>query len=675
MPLSPVVDAEQIFAAWRQFTAGQGMDVCVPPVIAASWRRCWAHINPIQELQFTRLSEDHLLSSQVNQFNLISLARPVMEDIYQCIEKTDIVIMLVNAAGCVLDLMGDQAQLEKLAHWGGLAGAILTEEQIGTNSIGLALAERMPVQVTGAEHYVLRLHEVAGAAAPIFDPTGNLLGALAIIMPVEKSHPYALGLVLAGVRAIEGLHQADVLLAEQNNHLAQLNTILSSISDGILVWNGQHVLLHANRAACQMVGLPAHYLVGKRLDALPELPETVRTAIRRCTPISDVEVTLTVNARQSNYLVSVDCVHTQNRRDEIAWIIATLRPEEKVRNLVQQQMGARAMLTLEDIPGDSPHICRVRNMVDSVANAQASVLIRGEEGVGKNVLANAIHNAGLRRDGPFVIFAPASIPNELVISELLGFDESAGGRSRGSRPSKFELAQGGTLFFQGVDALPLEAQTVLLNALELGSVQRLGGQRMIEVDARIIASSAANIEALIVQGSFRADLYYRLSAFLIDIPPLRERSRDIPFIVERVLNRLSAQLGISLKLGHGVMDLLKRSPWYGNVREIESVLTRAAMQVKSDGVIEMQRLLVNTHSPELKNASSGDRLQSMREMERSAILLAAQACGGNVTLMAQVLGISRTTLWRRIKGLGLDIKDSQNCVSKRNTRPRKSVST
>jgi transcriptional activator for dhaKLM operon len=215
---------------------------------------------------------------------------------------------------------------------------------------------------------------------------------------------------------------------------------------------------------------------------------------------------------------------------------------------------------------------------------------------------------------------------------------------------------------------------VLLNALELGAIQRLGGQRMIEVDTRIIASSSANIEVLIAQGSFRADLYYRLSSFLIDVPPLRERPRDIPFIVERILNRLSAQLDIPLKLGNGVMDLLKRAPWYGNVREIESVLTRAAMQAKPDGVIELQRLPVTLYRPNLGFIPPEDHLQSLREMERSAILHAALVCNGNTTLMAQGLGISRTTLWRRIKELGLDIKDNQVDVSKQNNIARKSVS-
>jgi transcriptional activator for dhaKLM operon len=164
-------------------------------------------------------------------------------------------------------------------------------------------------------------------------------------------------------------------------------------------------------------------------------------------------------------LISLDYVFQSAAK--LQWIILTLRSAKKMRKLIQQQVGATASLTLNDIPGETPQMQRVRNFVKSAAGAQASILIRGEMGTGKNVLASAIHNAGPRHDGPFVIFATSSIPNELVISDLLGYDESLDQRGASGRPSKFELAQGGTLFFQDVDALPVEAQAVLINALEL----------------------------------------------------------------------------------------------------------------------------------------------------------------------------------------------------------------
>src|SRR5215211_1850066 len=545
--------------AWKRFITHQQLDPIVSPLIAASWRRSRGHVNPNNPIEFTRMSKEHLLASQTASFDLIAIARPVMEDVYQCVQKSGTVIILANNVGCILDWVGDEDVLKIMGEWGVGLGAILSEELVGTTSFGLALSERMPVQVTGKEHFVRQFHVASGAAAPMFDISGRLLGVLGLVMPADRYHVHSLGLVAAAARAVENQHQSDLLMAEQNSQLAQLNTILSTISDGILVWNADHRLVHANHAASQMLDIPAPSMVGKHASALFSIPAFVEESILRREPLTDVEGVINVKERTVNCLISLDYVFQSPNR--LQWIIVTLRSAKKVRKLIQQQVGAIASLTLDDIPGEAPQMQRVRNFVRSAAGAQASILIRGEMGTGKDALASAIHNAGPRHDGPFVIFSSASIPNELVISDLLGYDESMDQRGASGRPSKFELAQGGTLFFQDVDALPVEAQAVLINALELGVVQRLGSQRPVEVDARIVASTSANMETLIAQGTFRPDLYYRLSTFTITLPPLCERPRDIPLVADRILTRLTRQLGYLVSLEPEVMDVFRKYAW------------------------------------------------------------------------------------------------------------------
>ena len=653
--VSPVQDyQEELLSAWKLFTANQVLDPRVPPLIAASWRRCWGRVNPDRPVGFTRMGRDHLLASQTANFDLIAVARPVMEDIYQCVQQSGSAIILTDSVGCVMDLIGDEDILRLMAEWGAGVGTILTEEQIGTTAIGLALAERMPVQVVGHEHFVRQFHVATGAAAPMFDMSGRLLGALGVVMPRELYHIHTLGLVAAAARAIESQRQSDFLVAEQNSQLAQLNAILSAISDGILVWNADRVLVHANQAASQVLGIPAGSMLGKPADSLFTIPTFLSKAVLRKKPLTDVDGIINIGERKIRCLISLDFV--LGSRGDPEWIIVTLRPEQKVRKLVQRQVGANAALTLDDIPGDSPQMHRVRSFVRSAAGAQASVLIRGEVGAGKNALASAIHNAGPRQDGPFVIFACSSIPNELVISELLGFEQGSERRREDGRPSKFELAEGGTLFFQDVDALPLEAQTVLLNALELGMVQRLGNGRPVEVDARVIASTQANIEALIVQGSFRPDLYHRLNIFSITLPPLRERPRDIPLVVERILARFSRQFGYQVSLAPEALDVLTKYPWPGNIREMEAVLGRAAMQMAGAGRIGLAQLPVNVRRMDALPQYVEPFLQvsSLSEMEREAIFLTVQMQRGNVSRIARVLGVSRTTLWRKLKFHGID---------------------
>ncbi len=660
---APANYPRDIRAAWELFTSTQKIAPCVPPVIAASWRRCWGKVNPHQNVEFARMGRSYLLASQTASFDLIAVARPVMEDVYQCVEHSGTALILTNNVGCVLDLLGDEEIVRIMNQWGVGLGSILSEELIGTSSFGLALSERMPVQVAGSEHFVRQFHVVTGAAAPIFDISGHLLGVLGLVMAVTKYHIHSLGLVSAAARAIESQRQSDVLLEEQNSQLAQLNAVLSAISDGIMVWSGDETLLHANQASSQILGMSTQSMLGHHIHTVFKMPASVAKCIARRKPITDVEGLLHMGERAVNCLISIDYVFQNPER--LRWIIMTLRPENKVRMLVQRQVGAHAPLTLNDIPGEAPQMQRVRSFVKSAAAAQASILIRGEVGTGKNALASAIHNAGPRRGGPFVVFACSSVPNELAISELLGHDEMEGKQGSG-RPSKFELARGGTLFFQDVDALPLEAQAVLLNAVELGIIQRLRSNRAVEIDVRIVASTSANIESLITQGAFRPDLYYRLSIFSITLPPLRERPQDISLVVERIITRFSQQLGHPVELEPSVFDVFKKYPWPGNIRELEAVLGRAATQLDpSGGKIELKHIPSHVRSPigSFINHTVPEPFNSLEEAECATILRAAQSCRGNLTRMSEMLGIGRTTLWRKIKYFDINIREYRQRAS------------
>ena len=605
-------------------------------------------------MQPVRLNSDLLFSTQLANFDLLSVAFPILEDIQQNAPNTSSAVIFANHAGCVLEISGDDDIIEKLNADGILKGCFLSEEIVGTNSIGLALMERMPVQVVGAEHYHKTLHTYGSAAAPLFDLTGHSLGVVSIFTYKENYHPYILGLVTVAAKAIEGQRQAEVLLGELNNQLDELNAVLSTISEAILVLGEDQILMHANKKTSQLLGFPVETLVGKPINAYLSIEPSIQENIDMRTPARDKEVAITVEDRLINAVLDVRYVYKNN---QIRWILVILRPVHEVRQLVQNQVGANAVLTLDDIPGHSTSIQQVRRLVRSAAPARASILIQGEPGTGKNVLASAIHNFSPHHDGPFVIFACGSIPNELILTELLGYEESFIVNHVGSRPSKFELAEGGTLYFQDVDTLPPEAQVVLLNVLDLGVVQRLGSTRPRKVDCRVIASTTADIKKLVAQKIFRSDLYYRLSMFSIPLPPLRERPQDIPEVVERILNRYSNQTDFKVTLDDGVMEILRKYYWPGNIREIETVLGRIVMQANADSVIRAENLPPNTRLPKpiFPLEDSEMQLGSFDEMEKRAILRAAQLCQGNITRMSEILGISRTTLWRRLKVLDIDL--------------------
>jgi transcriptional activator for dhaKLM operon len=391
--------------AWERFTTSQQMDPIVPPVIAASWRRSWGRLNPNKPVEFKRMGTVHLLASQTSSFDLMAIARPVMEDIYQCVQNSGTAILLTNSVGCILDLLGDEGVIKIMEGWGIGRGAIISEDLIGTTSVGLALTERMPVQVAGREHFVKQLHVATDAAAPIFDMSGRLLGVIGLVMPVERYHIHSLGMVAAAARAVENQHQSDLLMAEQNSQLAQLNTILSTISEGILVWNTNRMLVHANYAASQMLGVPTQSMVGKPAGVLLTLPAFVEDSIRSRRPLTDMEGTISVGDRIVNCLISLDFVFQSS--DKLQWVIFTLRSEKKVRKLIQQQVGATASLTLNDIPGE------FRKCSSNFARLPPErAYFDPGSGHRKNALASAIHNASPRRTS-LCHFASVPVPMSL----------------------------------------------------------------------------------------------------------------------------------------------------------------------------------------------------------------------------------------------------------------------
>jgi len=645
--------------AWQEFVEHHKIVDGVNPFVANSWNRCRMRLNPLNKETTKRLNPEHLLVSQVASFDMISVARPVMEDIYQFIEGSHSIVALANSAGFILDALGDPGMLEVAGRYEITPGTSMSETEMGTNAFALSLIEKIPMRVVGPEHFLQTFHSLAEAAAPIFDLSGRSIGSLGVITSVRHHHAHTLGLVVAGARAIEGQRQADYLLTEQNRHLAQLNAILAANSEGILVWDSGLVTMHANKAAASILGLPVHVLVGRPVSEFIRYPQFIQNAIEQRKAITDVEINLNVGGDTIGCVISLR--YALNER-ELEWIVVTLRQPEEVRQLVHRQLGAYASLTLDDLPGNSPAMRHVHRIVRSAAPAQASILIRGENGTGKNPVASAVHNASTRQDGPFLIFACASVPSELVLEELVGYEEGMSVRLPGGRPSKFELAHGGTLYFQDVEALPLEAQNILLNVLDLGIVQRLGSNRPIQVDVRIIASSSANLEELIARGNFRSDLFYRLSAFEIRMPPLRERKEDLPVLLDRTVELLARQLGHSLVVEPDALSVLMKYSWPGNIRELEAVIGRAAAHSGFSGRIAAGHL--PDYMRLLRHGSShiiGDpKVPSLEELNREAIIRAASLCQGNATEMARILGIGRTTVWRKLKMYNISLDDFRN---------------
>lgn len=324
-----------------------------------------------------------------------------------------------------------------------------------------------------------------------------------------------------------------------------------------------------------------------------------------------------------------------------------------------------------ELVGSSPAFSAAFDLLSKAANSPITVLLLGETGVGKEVFARWLHENSDRRDKPFVAVNCAAIPAELIESELFGVQKGAYTGAHTSRPGKFERADGGTLFLDELGELSAAAQAKLLRVLQTGEVERLGDDHMRKVNVRLVAATNMNLEEAIAEGRFRADLYYRLATYPLEIPPLRERKSDIP-VLARALTEKYAPL--YHKTVQGISDLamqeLMEYDWPGNVRELENLMERAVLLVPSGGEIEVEHLFPGTGQSlplgapvdrhgQVGNASEAKRNQlydallegdfDLQKHEARLLQLAVERANGNLTHAARMLGLTRRQLAYRVK--------------------------
>ena len=518
-------DIALLKSAWEAFTTnGKILDgVELNPLVSASWMRCGLRMNPNGPLNWTYAGENALQSTLRQHTTLRNIARPIMEDIYQFMEDRRVILILTDSAGCLLEMFGEPGLLAELQGMGLRRGAYLDAGHSGTNAIAVTLFEAMPVQIVGPEHFFPTLHELSSVSAPVHEMEGHPVGILGLVEPVQQHSEQSLGVVVAGARAIENQLRADLIVREANAKTAELYATMDSITEGVLAWSSDGVIMHLNEQAGKTLYLSPTTVVGRPMSDFFSLPENIARAVALRQELNDIETVFVVDGTPRECLVSLRIISSQENDTLVC--IMTIRRIEQVHQLVNRLVGAQARLTLDDIVGHGAAAKKIRKQALAAANAKACVLLIGEPGTGKNILARAIHNSGQRAGGPFLAINCRAIPRELALGEFLGFEAGAfnSGPSSG-QPSKFELAQGGTLFLEEIEALPLETQAALQRVIEMGDVIRLGGNRVIPVDTRIIASTTRTMDELLEQDSFRHYLLLRLSSFVINMEPLRKRS-------------------------------------------------------------------------------------------------------------------------------------------------------
>ncbi len=638
---------------WERFVqTGQVKDGVVRKVITESWMRCMEKgVDYLDGWCHDFLSQDELQALLGERRELLDIARPIMETLYQCVQGSAFIVVLTTETGRILESFGDANVLENAETLNFLPGANWSEESVGTNAIGTSLATGNAIQVSGPEHYCIKHHAWTCSGAPIRDPSGAIIGCLNMSGPKERTHSHTLGMIVAAVRAIENQlrkMEAQDRLAAAHKHL---HTVVRSTSEGLISVDSNMVITIANAAAAKIVGMLPGDLVGK--TALAVFGECLWLESVLNTGENYLEEEIVFDAPSGRIHCTVAATPLKEKSQRVVGAVITLREIKKVHKIVNRMAGAQARFRFKDVIGKSLQMTAVIKKAKLAARSPSTVMLMGESGTGKEVIAQAIHNGSERREGPFIAVNCAAMPRELIQSELFGYTEGAfTGAKRSGRPGKFELASGGTLFLDEIGDMPLDMQANLLRVLQEKTVVRVGGNKVIPVDVRVLAATNKNLAIEAQKGNFRQDLFFRLNVFTIVIPPLREREGDIKLLINYFVKKLSLKLGKEIVcVQPEIYELMERYHWPGNVRELENILEHAINLAEGD-TLQLEHLPDHFLSSSFASGAGGEIIP-LAELERRAIEQALAKLDGNVSRAARALGIGRNTLYDKIKKYGI----------------------
>lgn len=571
-------------------------------LIDQSWKRCQKFgllsTGPISNFLLTGIDLQKVLKE--NEL-LIKQTASILEKLNPVIHPHGHVTVIVDRNGTIiykagkLDLGNSPDYMSIGSNW--------SEEIKGTNAIGLAIYEKKPVITHAEHHFYVKNHYLTCAASPIYSPTGEFIGAINISTKKELYNPFMISFVSIAAEAI----QNRLLLAhtKQENLLAikEIELTANLYSFPLLSLDHEKKIIRANQTARLLFG---ENCIGKEFH------------------------------NKQGY--SVDVLSDQTNK-AVRSVVSLHRPNKTKPKGIN-------LYTISDIIGSCDKIVEVKKIVQKAALSTYPVIIYGETGTGKELIAQSLHTAGPRSNKPFIAVNCSAIPESLIESELFGYERGAfTGANREGVPGKFEAAHGGTIFLDEIGDMSLKAQSALLRVLQDKVVTRIGALSGKSIDIRVLTATNKNLLEEVHAGRFREDLYYRLKGLFITLPPLRQRS-DIIELTEHLLSRLDNP---SLRLSEEAKQLLYSYHWPGNIRELNSVLMQASFHTENDEIQGSVLQLEHGYERE-PNSLVYEKLQhnSLINTEIAAIKQVLHSVEWNISKAATILKISRNTLYNKI---------------------------
>ncbi len=641
----------------------------VRPEILACWEAYYIFNRTPNSSRKARASQQEFAEALQNSAELISVAEPYMQLLHSFLQEDSFWITLVDDKGVILKMVGSPHMLKVAESTDLVEGSYRGADSSYPGLFYACLQLDKPFQIVSAEHPSEIDDIVAGSAAPIHEHgTGRCLGVIGISGYWQNSHDHTLGLTVLAAGAIS----QQLALRRQNADIAatnqKLNTALEAVDAGAVYFRRDGSIYAANSHAADMLCASA---AAKKQFSQSNIFSYLDSKI--CPENFDqIEQILDQKGTFSCDLIPVQkysALRCTVRRvaEHMGEYFMQMQKSSDFNKIVADMAFSQASFTFRDIIGDSESLRSVRDTAEIAAKHSPAVLITGESGTGKEMFAQAIHNSSPRANGPFVAINCGAIPKSLIESELFGYEAGAfTGAKKGGHLGKFELANNGTIFLDEIGDMPYEIQVALLRVLQTKEIVRIGGKLPIKVDVRIIAATNQNLEKRIADNTFRRDLYYRLNVLNIRLPALRERLEDILPLSNYFIQKYGRSFDKRVtSISQKALKVMMDYDWPGNVRELENVIERAVLVCKGL-LIEPQdlpeQLLVSLKDIEKDSgqlsvahkAPEANMLSNKEQREYSELITILHESGGNLSEAAKMLGVSRPTIYRKIKKYGLN---------------------
>jgi PAS domain S-box-containing protein len=478
--------------------------------------------------------------------------------------------------------------------------------------------------------------------APLYDEQGRRIGIIENFRPMSEA-----------IKVIESLKKSNIILSQEKD---KVDSIIESLADGVFTVDRELRITSFNKGMENLTGLKESEVIGLRCEEVLRADNCAKDC-----PLSHTLLRGYGIANVSERIANRDgetipvYITTAFLKDSPIGIelIATVRDASEIEKL-RKEVNDR--FKFSNIIGKSKKMQQIFELIETLADTDCAILIEGESGTGKELVARAIHHESRRRDKPFIKVNCSAIVEGLFESELFGHVKGAFSGAVKDKIGKFELADGGTIFLDEIGDMPLSLQPKLLRVLQDMEFERVGDIKTKKVDVRVIAATNRNLKDEIKVGRFREDLYYRLSVVPLVMPPLRERKEDIPLLINHFLEKCHIKMPNRPRIVDVTPEALSALldyHWPGNVRELENAIEHAYIRTRTDRIeldsLPSSILNISVHTPDTKDAYDGT--ETIEEMERKRIQELLKRYNGNKSRVAKALGISRTTLWRRLKAM------------------------